>query len=104
MIRRCSKCGKELADDEVFCSGCGTKFDNVNAVISGSVASPQSQMQKMQKSHELKEPKNIGIALIVLGVVGLFFGSVMYGDIGISAGYAGVVALVTGYGFINLSK
>ena len=52
----------------------------------------------------MKEPKNIGIALIVLGVVGLFFGSVMYGDIGISAGYAGVVALVTGYGFINLSK
>ena len=100
-MKRCSKCGKELAEAELFCSNCGTRFDNVTTVVSGSVPSPQSQTQK---SHELKEPKHIGIALIVLGVVGLFFGSVMYGDIGISAGYAGVVALVTGYGFINLSK
>ena len=49
-MKRCSKCGKELAEAELFCSNCGTKFDNVATVVSGSVASPQSQMQKMQKS------------------------------------------------------
>ncbi len=44
----------------------------------------------------------IGIILLILGCVGLWLGNIMYGDIGITATFVGVVALVTGVGFVKI--
>lgn len=48
--------------------------------------------------------KNFGIILIVLGIVGIFLGSMMFGDIGIAALAGSIPALVTGIGFLKLDK
>ena len=101
MPRICTNCGKELADGEIFCPNCGTKMETV---ITPGGYNTTVQQPLLGNSDKMKAIKNIGIALIVLGVVGLFFGNIMFGDIGIAAGFAGVVSLVTGYGFIKLAQ
>lgn len=42
----------------------------------------------------------IGIILILIGFVGLFFSTLMFGDIGIACGVAAITALLSGIGFI----
>ena len=44
-----------------------------------------------------------GIILILLGCVGLYFGTFMFGDIGVIATYSGLISLVTGGGFLKLA-
>ncbi len=48
--------------------------------------------------------KAIGIILIIWGAVGLLMGMVMFGDIGIACIVGAVTAILSGLGFINLSK
>ncbi len=48
--------------------------------------------------------KVIVIILIVVGVIGLFLSTLMFGDIGIAAAIASVTAILSGIGFINVNK
>lgn len=48
--------------------------------------------------------KSIGIPLIILGVVGLAMSTIMFGDIGIAAGLAGIIGIISGIGFIKIKK
>lgn len=48
--------------------------------------------------------KVIGILLVVVGVVGFIMGAVMYGDIGIAAMIGATAALLSGIGFLLVSK
>lgn len=41
-MKKCPKCGKELADDAVFCNGCGEKLDAGNAAPANNDAAPAS--------------------------------------------------------------
>lgn len=48
--------------------------------------------------------KVIGILLIVLGVIGILMGFMMFGDIGIACIVGALAALLSGIGFIMVSK
>ncbi len=42
----------------------------------------------------------IGIVLILVGVIGLFLGMLMFGDIGVACIIAAITALLSGIGFL----
>ena len=46
----------------------------------------------------------VSIALIIIGVLGFLLGTQMYGDIGIAEMTAGIVGVLSGYGFRLLDK
>ena len=48
--------------------------------------------------------KVIGILLILVGIGGFVLSTMAFGDIGVSFGYAGAIALLTGIGFMIASK
>ena len=48
--------------------------------------------------------KTIGIILIVVGVVGMILGGMMFGDIGIAAMIGAVTAILSGIGFLTVSR
>jgi hypothetical protein len=48
--------------------------------------------------------KRIGIILIAIGGVGIILGGMMFGDIGIAAFIGATTALVSGIGFLKLTK
>ena len=48
--------------------------------------------------------KFIGIALIVVGVLALVASTIGFGDIGLSFGVTGVVAILCGIGFLKVNK
>lgn len=48
--------------------------------------------------------KAIGILLIVLGILGIIMGLMMFGDIGIACIVGAISALLSGIGFLSLSK
>jgi len=48
--------------------------------------------------------KLIGILLIILGVVGILLGLMMIGDIGIACFVGALAALLSGIGFLKVSK
>lgn len=48
--------------------------------------------------------KAIGILLIVVGVLGILMGMMMFGDIGIACLVGAISALLSGIGFLSLSK
>ena len=48
--------------------------------------------------------KVIAILLIILGVIGFFMGSLMFGDIGIAAMVGAAAALLSGIGFFIVNK
>ena len=50
------------------------------------------------------EMKVIGILLIILGVIGIVMGLMMFGDIGIACIVGALSALLSGIGFIMVSK
>ncbi|MCR4788149.1 MAG: hypothetical protein K5888_06165 [Lachnospiraceae bacterium] len=48
--------------------------------------------------------KAIGIVLIVLGILGIFMGLMMFGDIGIACIVGALSALLSGIGFLIADK
>ena len=46
----------------------------------------------------------IGILLILVGLFGLVSGTVAFGDIGIACAIGGITALLSGIGFISISR
>ena len=48
--------------------------------------------------------KIIGILLILVGIAGFVFSTMACGDIGMSFGFSGVVAVLTGIGFLSANK
>lgn len=59
----CSKCGKELRDDDIFCSGCGNKVaETKNVSETKSVVTDRSKEQNSSK-----EDKNIYV--LIMGAI-----------------------------------
>lgn len=48
--------------------------------------------------------KTTGILLIIWGIIGVFMGSIMFGDIGISCIVGAVTAILCGVGFLQADK
>lgn len=48
--------------------------------------------------------KGISITLIIIGALGLFMSTMMFGDIGLAAGIGSVTAILSGIGFMNVNK
>lgn len=48
--------------------------------------------------------KIIGILLILIGLIGILMSTIMFGDIGIACFIGAITALLSGFGFISLSK
>lgn len=48
--------------------------------------------------------KAIGILLILLGIIGILMGLMMFGDIGIACIVGALAALLSGVGFLSVSK
>ncbi len=48
--------------------------------------------------------KTIGIILVVIGILGIFLGSMMFGDIGLAAFIGAITAVVSGIGFIKIEN
>lgn len=48
--------------------------------------------------------KVIGILLIILGVIGIFMGLMMFGDIGIACIIGALGSLLSGIGFVSLPR
>lgn len=48
--------------------------------------------------------KAIGIILIVLGALGIFMGLMMFGDIGLACLVGALTAVLSGIGFLLVSK
>lgn len=48
--------------------------------------------------------KAIGILLILAGIAGFVLSTIAFGDIGLSFAYGGGVALLSGIGFLTVSK
>jgi hypothetical protein len=48
--------------------------------------------------------KVIGILLVILGIIGILIGLMMFGDIGIACMVGALSALLSGIGFIMVSK
>lgn len=47
--------------------------------------------------------KVIGILLILVGIVGILFGMMMFGDIGVACIVGAIAALLSGIGFMMVS-
>lgn len=48
--------------------------------------------------------KIIGILLLILGVIGLLMGMMMFGDIGIACIVGALGAILSGIGFLQVTK
>ena len=48
--------------------------------------------------------KILGIGLIIWGMVGLFLGHVLFGDIGVSITYSAITSIIVGIAFIKLDE
>lgn len=48
--------------------------------------------------------KWFGIALIIWGLIGLFLGHMMFGDIGVSNTYSAILSIVVGIAFLKLDS
>lgn len=70
-MKYCSKCGKEIMDEAVVCSGCGCTVENKKAA-----ATNQTYEQAIQCSAACSA---ISVVLLVLGVVTALFISVLLG-------------------------
>lgn len=69
--------------------------------------SENNRSKTQMKNIEIREDssvKVIGIILIVLGILGIFMGMMMFGDIGIACLVGAVTALLSGIAFIQVAN
>lgn len=93
----CKKCNAWNEEKNKFCMRCGEALvEEVHGQPVGTVqqASPSGGGGLMA----------VAIILFILGAVGLFFGTVMFGDIGVLSTLIGIVAIVSGIGFVVTRK
>lgn len=94
-MRFCPKCGKELRDDELFCSGCG------NPVNAASQQPIQGQVNTEYLLNQLSEKVKInGIIWLVIGALQIFAGIFAYWLI-LIVGFLNIVSAIMD---INYSK
>ena len=58
----------------------------------------------MAEKEEVYFAKGIGIALIIVGIVGCLMGMMMFGDIGIACLVGSVGCILSGCGFLSANK
>lgn len=83
MSKFCANCGATLADDAAFCAACGTQ--------SGAPAQ-QTQQPTYQQPVTYAKPKipgrGFGISALVLGIIGLVFAIIDFGNVSTFVGTA----------------
>ena len=129
----CEKCGNQTPEGSAFCQKCGAKLTDAAAVRQAppvaqvpqepvaqrppetpgaqkskpdfeSVFSDALSLVKGIKFEGLGMLRIVSILLFVAGGIGLLMGSMMFGDIGISAYIGSVAAILSGFGFRQCHK
>lgn len=93
MIIKCPKCGRQITDQAQICPGCMTPGDEIRAMLS---------VQPINRGGF--GVKIIGVLLILVGLLGIFMGCLMFGDIGIACLVGAVTALLSGIGFLLVPR
>ena len=107
---KCPKCGNLItnvsAGQTVKCTQCGHVMKLSSPSNSDTKQSnAQTQMPTRKASNKGGSGvKVIGIILIVIGVLGILMGMMMFGDIGIACIVGALSALLSGIGFVKVSK
>ena len=70
-MKKCFKCEREFDDDVVFCSGCGTKLDEVQSVQA-------LEIKEDKKKNTNNEPVSVGEWLVMLVNIIPFIGQFIY--------------------------
>lgn len=76
----CKNCGKEISDNAVICTNCGTATDNM------------AQTTSVTTANQTKSANGFAIAGLVLGIVGLLGGNYFF----LIPGIVGVVLSIVG--------
>lgn len=69
----CSNCGRQIADDSVFCNYCGTKTENPDEYAKAAPERPDTPAEKPQKGRAGKKLFIIGMIVFGLGIMMLFW-------------------------------
>lgn len=93
----CKKCNAWNEEKNKFCMKCG------EPLMEGVQGKPV-EVPKQEKQSGGNGLMTVAIILFVLGAIGIFFGTVMFGDIGVLSTLLGIVTIVNGIGFIVARK
>lgn len=91
---KCPKCGKQITDQAQICPGCMTPGSGIRALLAA---------QPVKKRGGIGV-KVIGVLLILFGLIGVFLGCLMFGDIGIACLVGAITALLSGIGFLLVPR
>jgi len=84
-MKFCEKCGKQLEDDAVICTGCGCPTENWKKDEEATESLPQFTVEKEKK------PFPWSLVSLILGIAGI-----VTGPLGILFGIAGIVLVKKG--------
>lgn len=93
MIISCPKCGRKITDQGQVCPGCMTPISEIRTILSMKPAKKGGIGVKI-----------IGVLLILFGLLGIFMGCLMFGDIGLACIVGAVTALLSGIGFLLIKN
>lgn len=93
----CKKCKAWNDEKNKFCMKCGEE-------LTEEIQSQTVEWQRQANQYSGNGLMTVAIILFILGAVGIFFGTVMFGDIGVLSTLIGIIAIVNGIGFIVAKK
>lgn len=99
----CGKCGSTVPDGNEFCSNCGTKLFNTSG-SNQTIAQPAQTVavNMVTQPQEIHHSNGMGIAGLVLGIVGMFFFWIPY--FGAFLSILGLLFSIIGLAKKNVSK
>ena len=115
--QNCPYCDEEIKYGALKCKHCQTLLENVIEEDRNDdvyVNSPDKSYMEDKKNSGQKEKEVtkhggtgmliVGVLLLILGALGLIMGSMMFGDIGISAMIGALTAILSGIGFLIATR